>query len=78
MLSNPDREHFIHAQLPEIQGLLKKDVFYVKHISENPAKARLLISILRYKRKHSPIGTILKHKAQLCVNGSQQEYGRDF
>jgi hypothetical protein len=28
--------------------------------------------------KHSPIGKILKHKAHLCIEGSQQEHGRDY
>jgi len=31
-----------------------------------------------YRRKRSPVGTVLKHKARLCVDSSQQLHGRDF
>jgi hypothetical protein len=43
-----------------------------------PPTARLLNSIWSYRRKRSPIGDILKYKARLCVDGSQQEQGRDY
>jgi hypothetical protein len=78
MLSDPDKEHFLHSQGSEIAGLLKMNVFDVKHISQKPPKARLLSSIWSYKRKRSPIGHILKYKSRLCVDGSQQEFGRDY
>jgi hypothetical protein len=78
MLSDPDRLSFIQSQLPEIQGLLTMDVFNIKKMSELPPRARLLSSIWSYKCKRSPTGQILKHKSRLCVDGPQQEFGRDF
>jgi hypothetical protein len=54
------------------------DVFEVLPISAKPKMAKILSSIWSYRRKRSPIGTILKHKSRLCVDGLQQLYGRDF
>jgi hypothetical protein len=78
MFKAPDQNKFIAAQIPEIEGLLRLGVFDFQHISTKPRGARLLSSIWSYRRKRSPLGTLLKHKARLCVDGSQQEFGRDF
>ena len=43
-----------------------------------PSNTHLLNAIWSYRHKRSPIGEILKHKARLCVDGSQQEHGRDY
>jgi hypothetical protein len=78
MFKATDSDHFIAAQTPEINGLLLLGVFNVQHISSKPQGARLLSSIWSYWRKRSPIGKLLKYKARLCVDGSPQEFGRDF
>jgi hypothetical protein len=54
------------------------DVFEYKHINTLPPKARLLSSIWSYRRKRRPNGTLLKYKARICVDGSQQQLGRDY
>jgi hypothetical protein len=54
------------------------DVFDVKPMSQKPNGARLLSSIWTYRRKRSPTGEILKHEARFCVDGSQQQHGRDY
>jgi hypothetical protein len=78
MLKDPDREQFINSQSAEIKGLQKMEVFDILPIHTKPAQAKLLSAIWSYRRKRSPVGTILKHKARLCVDGSQQLHGRDF
>lgn len=78
MLRDSDRAQFIAAQAAEIKGLQKMEVFQVLPMNLKPATAKLLNSIWSYRRKRSPVGTILKHKARLCVDGSQQLQGRDF
>jgi len=78
MLKDPDRSLFIASQHAEVAGLQKMDVFEVLPISAKPALAKILSSIWSYRRKQSPVGTILKHKSRLCVDGSQQLHGRDF
>ncbi len=78
MLSDPDKIKFIHSQDPKKQGLLKMNVFDRKKMSEKPAKDKLLSSIWSYKRKWSPTSHILEYKSRLCIDGSQQEFGRDY
>jgi hypothetical protein len=78
MLRDPDIKQFVAAQTSEIKGLIDMDVFTVKSMHHKPRNARLLSSIWSYRRKRSPIGKILKYKSRLCVDGSQQELGRDY
>jgi hypothetical protein len=73
-----DMTDFLPAQIPEILGLEKMDVFHYKPISELQPKARLLSSIWSYRRKHRPNGILLKYKSRLYVDGSQQLLGRDY
>jgi len=78
MLKDSDRAHFVASQQSEIRGLQHMEVFDVQPISTLPTSAKLLNSIWSYHRKQSPVGTILKYKSRLCVDGSQQLHGRDF
>jgi hypothetical protein len=78
MLKTEDQEAFLKTQPKEMEGLLKLGVFDIKHISTKLREARLLNAIWSYQRKQSPIGEFLKYKSLMCVDGSQQEYGRDY
>jgi hypothetical protein len=78
MLKAMDNPKFIAAQLPEIRGLEKMNVFEYKPINTLPPKARLLSSIWSYRRKKRPNGELLKRKACICVDGSQQLFGHDY
>jgi len=78
MLWASNSTDFLASQPKEIKGLVDMEVFDIKPMSAKPASAHLLSSIWSYRRKRSLVGTILKHKARLCINGSQQAYGRDY
>lgn len=78
MLKATDSQQFITVQLPEIRVLEKMDVFKYLPIDCLPPRARLLSSIWSYRRKRRPTGELLKHKARICVDGSQQMLGRDY
>jgi hypothetical protein len=78
MLKTDDKGAFIAAQLPEIRGLEKMNVFEYKDIHTLPPRARLLSSIWSYRRKRHPNGELIKQKARLCIDGSQQQHGRDY
>jgi hypothetical protein len=78
MLKQHDMANFLKAQIPELDGLTKMDVFDLLPIAQKPTQARLLSSIWSYRRKRNPIGDIVKWKARLCVDGSQQVHGRDY
>jgi len=78
MLRTHDMEKFISSQIPEIRGLKAMCVFAYKTIETLPTCARLLSSIWSYRRKWKPNGKLQKHKARICVVGSQQALGRDY
>jgi hypothetical protein len=75
MLRTSDSGHFVTAQINEIRGLEKLHVFECKTIHDLPPKAKLLSSIWSYWRKRRPNGELIKYKARICVDGSQQQYG---
>jgi hypothetical protein len=78
MLKASDSSDFINAQISEIRGLERMKVFDYKHIETLPPHARLLSSIWIFRRKRRPNGILLKHKARICNDGSQQLLGRDY
>lgn len=78
MLKTSDKAAFLATQPKEIEGLIKMGVFDIKHVSTKPKDAHLLSSIWSYCWKRGPVGEILKYKSRLCIDGSQQEYGRDY
>jgi hypothetical protein len=60
MLKQHDMANFIKAQIPELDGLAKMDVFDLLPIAQKPTQARLLSSIWSYSCKRNPIGDIVK------------------
>jgi hypothetical protein len=78
MLKAPDRTDFVQAQVTEIKTLHKAGVFSYHPIHTLPPKARLLNAIWSYRRKRTPSGAFRKHKARICTDGSQQQYGVDY
>jgi hypothetical protein len=70
MLKTPDCDSFIVAQVPEIRGLEKLQVFQYQNIRDLPPNAKLLSSIWSYQRKCHPNGELVKHKARICVYSS--------
>jgi hypothetical protein len=74
MIRAADSTPFIAAQEPEIRGLEKMQVFQYKDISELPPHAKLLSSIWSYRCKRRLNGELIKHKARICVDRSQQQY----
>jgi hypothetical protein len=78
MLKTADYREFVASQPKEIKGLVDMGVFDIQPIGNKPANAKLLNAIWGYRQKRSPAGNILKHKARICVDGSQQRHGHDF
>lgn len=74
MLKSPDAMQFAASQVTEIESLLKSKVMEVQPITSLPVTGKLLSSIWSYRRKRSPQGTLLKHKARICANGRQQDH----
>jgi hypothetical protein len=78
MLKASDAASFIKAQQSKIQGLQHMDVFEYHSIHNLPQDSHLLSSIWSYCCKRCPNGELIKHKARICVDGSQQLYGHDY
>jgi hypothetical protein len=78
MFKAPDQAAFIKAQLSEIEGLHSSGVFSYHKIETLPPRAKLLNAIWSYRRKRTPAGVLQKHKARICTDGSQQQYGVDY
>jgi len=78
MFQAPDYHEFLKVQAMEICGLEAMEVFHYHPMTDLPPKARLLSSIWSYRRKRRPNGELLKYKARLCVDGSQQHHGQEY
>ncbi len=78
MFKAPDYHEFLKVQAMEICGLEAMEVFHYHPMTDLPPKARLLSSIWSYRQKRRPNGELLKYKARLCVDGSQQHHGQEY
>jgi hypothetical protein len=78
MLKDTDAEQFIRSQKAEIHNLIQSNIMEIHNITDLPPNAKLISSIWSYRRKRLPDRTLLKYKARMCVNGKQQEFGRDY
>jgi len=79
MLRAPDQASVLDAQECEVRGLEDKQVFQYVQKGDLPKSARLLNAVWSYRRKRRPPdGTLWKHKANLCVDGSRQLPGLDY
>ncbi len=73
-----ERQKFFEAQVPEIEGLEEMECFSYHRLSSLPKNTKLLRAVWTYRRKRRPDGTVLKYKARLCADGSQQKKGIDY
>jgi hypothetical protein len=73
-----DVDKFNDAQHPEIEGLQEIETFEYIPKSKLPPKNRYVDLIWKYRRKRCPDGSLKKHKARLCVNGSRNIQGIDY
>ena len=80
MLRANDNDKFLTCEVPEIRGLEDAGCFDYQPMSNLPRdkQIKLLNSIWSYRRKRRPDETLLKYKARICVDGSQQRDGIDF
>jgi hypothetical protein len=78
ILKDNNSSLFIKSQQAEINNLVKTDLMMPHPIQELPPRAKLISTIWSYRQKHLPDGTLIKHKARMCINGKQQELRRDY
>jgi len=78
MLRAHDKNDFLQAEDNKLNGLLKMNAWWYWCISSLPPNAQIINSVWSYCHKQTVDGHLLKHKARLCADGCQQQYGVDF
>ena len=73
-----DCEDFKKAMVKEVTDLTKTHVWKLIKKTDMPNDTKLIRLIWSFKRKHNPLGELLKHKARLCVHGGMQRKGIDY
>jgi hypothetical protein len=73
-----DADKFVDAQHPEIEGLQEIETFEYISKSKLPPKTRYVDLTWTYRRKQHLEGSLKKHKARICVNGSRKIQGIDY
>ena len=76
-INQPDSGEFIKAMTKEIHDHTTNQ--HWKLVPRNSiGKAKTIPAIWSFKRKRRPDGTLLKHKARLCIHGGRQVYGENY
>jgi hypothetical protein len=78
MLKQEDKSEFISAMVKEVQDHESRNHWTVLPRSAMPIGTKSILSIWSFKRKRSPDGRVLKHKARLCAHGGMQTWGVNY
>ncbi len=76
----PDWDEFLTAMAKEMDDHQKrKHMRVVRRDSiKDLSKVDILMGVWSFKRKRTPTGELIKHKARLCAHGGQQRYGVSY
>ena len=72
-----DAGDFKAAMKKEVDDLHEADVLDAMPLENKPKDRKSIKLIWSFKRKRSPIGLLIKHKARLCAHRGMQEKGAD-
>ena len=72
-----DVEDFKKAMKKEVSDLKEAKVYDLMPLSEKPKDRKLIKFTWSFKRKRTPLGTLIKHKARLRAHGGMQHKGVD-
>ena len=78
MLRADDKDDFLKAEVKEVEGLTKLGVYELVQRRSLSPSTQYLHSVWSYRRKRHVDGTLLKHKARLCADGSREKKGVHF
>ena len=77
MLKQPDVPDFLKAMLVEVSDHTNRGHWIIRR-RDSIGDQKPIRTVWSFKRKRAPDGTLLKHKARLCVNGATQVYGVNY
>ena len=63
-----DADEFRKAMKKEIDSFNEEKIFELIPISKKPDHKSLIPFVWSFKRKHNPMGELIKHKARLCIH----------
>lgn len=77
-MKQDDRDDFIEAMKKEIRDHEEREHWVIVPKSSMPTGNKAIKSIWSFKRKRSPAGELMKHKARLCAHGGMQQWGENY
>ena len=77
VLKQLDLPDFLKAMLVEVADHTSRGHWIIRR-RDTIGDAKPIRTVWSFKRKRAPDGTLLKHKARLCVNGATQVYGVNY
>lgn len=77
-MNQTDSSEFVKAMVKEVQDHEERSHWTLLPRSEMPKGKKTILSIWSFKRKRSPSGELLKHKARLCAHGGMQKWGDSY
>ena len=76
-MNQDDSADFVRAMVKEVEDHESRNHWTMVPRSETDGK-KTILSIWSFKRKRSPSGELLKHKARLCAHGGMQKWGESY
>ena len=73
-----DCHEFIEAMKKEIRDHEVREHWVIVPKSSMPKGNKAIKSIWSFKRKRTPAGELMKHKARLCAHGGMQQWGENY
>ena len=75
MLKEQDSHLFLQEMKDEVNQHLQHKHFSLIPKHQIPSKSKIIQEIWTFKRKRTPDGQVIKHKARLCAHGGMQQWG---
>ena len=77
-MQQDDAGDFVRAMLKEVDDHESRMHWTMVPRANIPEGKKTILSIWSFKRKRSPSGELLKHKARLCAHGGMQKWGDSY
>ena len=77
-MQQADKDDFREAMIKEVRDHEQRGHWELVLRSDMPEGMKAIKSIWSFKRKRTPSGELLKHKARLCAHGGMQQWGENY
>ncbi len=77
-MTQEDTHLFVEAMQKEVADNELRNHCTIVHCSTVSKTAKPIQAIWSFKRKQSPDGALVKHKARLCAHGRMQQWGTNY